>query len=95
VTVIFNFKFAIFDQGKEREELTAKNAKNTKGKTSAFVFFAVFAAIRFGLGLVRFPNEQSDQFGLKNHPRKSLIVNGVKPVSNRVKPLYVWSQGNG
>ena len=48
MTIESDFRFAIFDRGENREEVAAKNAKNTKMKTFAFVVFAFFAAICFG-----------------------------------------------
>ena len=98
MTIILDYGLAILDRREEQQELTAKNAENAENinaEVFLFVFFAFFVVIRLGLDFLRFLNERSDQFRPKNRLRNPLMVNGVKPVSNRVRPLYVGSQGNG
>jgi len=91
VTIILDFKFAVFDREKDGEELTAKNTKNAEKKTFALcslrsLWLTVLTWISSG---------QSDQFWPKSHPCKPLMVKAVKPVSNQVKPLGGGSQGCG
>jgi hypothetical protein len=81
----------MFDREKDPEEFTAKNTKSTKGKTSALRSLRSL----WLSALTWVPSRQSEQFWPKSRPCKSLMVNGVKPVSNRVKPISFRSQGCG
>jgi hypothetical protein len=80
VTIILDFRFAIFDRGKNREDVAAKNAKNTKTNVFIFAPFVFFAVIHFGRSLsLRFAHDGVVRpVSTKSRPRNLLMVNAVK-----------------
>jgi hypothetical protein len=103
VKIILEFRFAIFDQGNDGEILTRrrKDAKGfcqtsfgcqlvSSGHTAADASqLCAFAPLRLGVKTVKAIKVAM----AKNHLCKSLMANGVKPVSNRVKPSRVLTGG--